>query len=429
MGVRAGIVVTGTEVLTGRVSDRNGPWVSERLGELGIEVSHITCVGDRPGDLASALRFLEGDGVDLIVTTGGLGPTADDLTAAVVGEFAGAEMELDTAMEAKIARIVAEFARRFRLDPEGVREGTRKQAMVPVGGVPIDPQGTAPGIAMAIRDLVAIVLPGPPRELQGMWPRALATTPVEHLLTRAEPYLSESIRMFNLAESTLAKTLREIEQRVDLTAIEVTTCLRGGSELEIDLRFRASETAQAAALVDGLRDAHAKHIYSDAGESIDQVVAEGLLGAAATIAVAESCTGGLLAARLTNRPGSSRYFHGGVVAYSNAAKQSLLGVPAELIAAHGAVSPQVAEAMADGAIKRFGTTIGVGLTGVAGPDGGSEGKPIGYVCLCAKDSAGRVVARDPEIPGARNDIRDRSVAAALHLVRRLLADDGTAAPF
>ena len=167
--VRAGIVVTGTEVLTGRVTDANGPWVSERLAELGVEVAHILVVGDRPDDLEAALRFMAGEGVDLIVTSGGLGPTADDLTAEVVARFAGLEMFLDESMEEKIAGILRGFARRLRLNEDALRAANRKQAMVPEGAIAIDPVGTAPGLVVPAEGSVVVVLPGPPRELQPMW--------------------------------------------------------------------------------------------------------------------------------------------------------------------------------------------------------------------------------------------------------------------
>ena len=176
--VRAGIVVTGTEVLTGRIADRNGPWVSERLAELGVEVAHILVVGDRPDDLEAALRFMAAEGMDLIVTSGGLGPTADDLTAEVVASFAGRELVLDEEVEEKIAAILRGFARRFNFDDEAVREANRKQAMVPEGSIPLDPVGTAPGLVVPADGRVVVVLPGPPRELQPMWPAALATEPL-----------------------------------------------------------------------------------------------------------------------------------------------------------------------------------------------------------------------------------------------------------
>ena len=174
MGVRAGILITGTEVLSGYVTDRNGPWISEQLADLGVEVAEITVVGDRPEDLESALRHMRDERLDLIFTSGGLGPTADDLTAEVVGRFAGRELVLDEEMEQKIADIIARYARRLRFDPEAVREANRKQAMVPEGAVAIDPAGTAPGLVVPADGQVVIVLPGPPRELQEMWPRALA---------------------------------------------------------------------------------------------------------------------------------------------------------------------------------------------------------------------------------------------------------------
>ncbi|HEY1236849.1 MAG TPA: competence/damage-inducible protein A [Solirubrobacterales bacterium] len=416
--VRAGILVTGTEVLSGYVTDRNGPWISERLADLGVEVEEITVVGDRPEDLEGALRHMRDQGLDLIITSGGLGPTADDLTAEMVGRFAGRELVLDKEMEEKIERIIARYARRLRFDPEAVRESNRKQAMVPEGATALDPAGTAPGLVVPADGQVVIVLPGPPRELQEMWPRALAAPAAEEVLGRAEPYRMMSIRMFGIPESELAQTLREIEEDgVELDRLEITTCLRGG-ELVTDVRHRPGSEDAAEALRAGLEKRLGRFTFTETGESIEEVVF-GLLGDR-TIAVAESESGGLLAGRLTLRPGSSKWFAGGVVSYSNESKTKLLGVDAELIEARGAVSQEVAEAMADGALDRFGSDVACAITGVAGPDGGSEEKPVGYVCFCAKTAGGEVLARDPIIPGARNDVRERSVVVALHLVRYLL---------
>ena len=417
-GVRAGILVTGTEVLSGYVTDRNGPWISEHLADLGVEVTEITVVGDRPEDLEAALRHMRDEGLDLIVTTGGLGPTADDLTAEVVGKFAGRKLLLDEGMEQKIADIIARYARRLRFDPEAVREGNRKQAMIPEGATAIDPAGTAPGLVVPADGQVVIVLPGPPRELQEMWPRALAADPAQKVLGRASPYKRMSIRMFGIPESELAKALREIEEDgVPLDQLEVTTCLRGG-ELVTDVRHREGAEGAAEGLRAGLEQRLGDWTYTETGESIEEVVFR-LLGDR-TIAVAESCTGGLLAGRLTLRPGSSKWFAGGVVAYSNEAKEDLLGVDPALIEAHGAVSPEVAAAMADGAIGRFGADVGCAVTGVAGPDGGTEEKPVGYVCFRAKTASGQKLARDPVLPGSRTDVRERSVVVALHIVRYLL---------
>ena len=417
-GLRAGILVTGTEVLSGYVTDRNGPWLSERLADLGVEVEEITVVGDRPEDLEGALRHMRDQGLDLIVTSGGLGPTADDLTAEVVGRFAGRKLVLDEEMEEKIAQIIARYARRLRFDPEAVREGNRKQAMVPEGAVAIDPAGTAPGLVVPADGQVVIVLPGPPRELQDMWPRALAAAPAQEVLGRAEPYRNMSIRMFGIPESELAKALREIEDEgVALDQLEVTTCLRGG-ELVTDVRHRDGSEEAAEGLRAGLAERLGQFTYTESGESIEEVVFR-LLGDR-TIAVAESESGGLLAGRLTLRPGSSQWFAGGVVSYSNESKAKLLGVDPKLIESKGAVSPEVAEAMADGAIERIDADVGCAVTGIAGPDGGSEEKPVGYVCFCAKTAAGERLARDPVLPGNRTDVRERSVVVALHLVRYLL---------
>ncbi len=416
--VRAGIVVTGTEVLTGRIADRNGPWVSERLAELGVEVAHILIVADRPDDLGSALRFLAAEGMDLIVTSGGLGPTADDLTAEVVARFAGRELVLDQGMEEKIAAILRGFARRFRFDEEAVRAANRKQAMVPEGSIPLDPVGTAPGLVVPAGERVVIVLPGPPRELRPMWPAALETPPVREALARATPLLAYTVRMFGIPESEIAKSLREIESGgVDLAAVEITTCLRRG-EIEIDVRYRAEQEPVAEAVRAGLAERHRRYLYSLDGETIDAQVARLLQGR--RLALAESCSGGLLAARITDLPGASDYFAGGVVAYSNEAKAALLGVEEALIEAHGAVSPEVAAAMSTGALERFGADVAVAVTGIAGPGGGSEEKPVGYVCFDARLADGATIARDPVIPGGRDDIRERSALVGMHLLRSLL---------
>ena len=419
--VRAGIVVTGTEVLTGRIVDRNGPWLSEQLAERGVEVAHILVVADRPDDLEAALRFMAAEGMDLIITSGGLGPTADDLTAEIVGRFAGREMVLDEKMEEKIAEILRGFARRAGLvdfDAEALREANRKQAVVPKGSIALDPVGTAPGLVVPAGDSVVVVLPGPPRELQPMWASAVETAPVASVLARATPLRAYTLRMFGTPESEIAKSLREIEEEgVPLPEVEITTCLRRG-EIEIDVRYRdhAAETAEAVRA--GLRERHPRHLFSLDGETIDSQVAGLLQGH--RLGLAESCSGGLLAVRITNLPGASAYLAGGVVSYSNEAKAELLGVDPALIEAKGAVSPEVAEQMARGALERFGADVAVSITGIAGPDGGTEEKPVGYVCFHARLADGTSLARDPVIPGGRPDIRERSALVGMHLLRLLL---------
>jgi nicotinamide-nucleotide amidase len=419
--VRAGIVVTGTEVLTGRISDRNGPWLSEELAGLGVDVAHILVVGDRPDDLGAALRFMAAEGMDLIVTSGGLGPTADDLTAEVVGRFAGREMVLDEEVEEKIEAILRNFARSFNFDPEAVREANRKQAIVPEGAIALDPVGTAPGLVVPADGRLVVVLPGPPRELQPMWPAAVATEPVAALLARATPLHGYTLRMFGVPESEIAKSLREIEAAgVALPEVEITTCLRRG-EIEIDVRYRDAALGTAEAVRSGLQVRHPRHLFSLDGETIDSQVATLLAGH--RLGLAESCSGGLLAARITDLPGASAYMAGGVVSYSNEAKAGLLGVDPALIEAKGAVSHEVAEQMAIGALERFGADVAVSITGIAGPDGGTEEKPVGYVCFHARLADGTALARDPVIPGGRADIRERSALVGMHLLRLLLSGE------
>ena len=419
--VRAGIVVTGTEVLTGRIADRNGPWISERLAELGVDVAHILVVGDRPDDLEAALRFMSAEGMGLIVTSGGLGPTADDLTAEIVARFAGRDLVLDEAVEEKIEAILRGFARRFNFDPEAVREANRKQAMVPEGAIALDPVGTAPGLVVPAEGRLVVVLPGPPRELQPMWPAALETEPVRALLEQATPLHGYTLRMFGVPESEIAKSLREMEtDGITLPEVEITTCLRRG-EIEIDVRYRGEAAGTAEAVKAGLAERHARHLFSLDGETIDSQVAQLLQGR--RLGLAESCSGGLLAARITDMPGASAYMAGAVVSYSNQAKAELLGVDPGLIEEKGAVSAEVAEAMALGALDRFGADVAVSITGIAGPDGGSEAKPVGYVCFNARLADGAAIARDPVIPGGRADIRERSALVGMHLLRILLSGE------
>jgi nicotinamide-nucleotide amidase len=411
---RAGVVVTGSELLTGAVRDVNGPWLARELGGLGFELARIEIVGDRPEDLAAALRHMAG--AEVVVTSGGLGPTADDLTAQVVAEFVGAPMELDTDMQELIHRRVARWAARTGFAGPALDEATRKQAMVPRGAVALPPVGTAPGlVARAPDGGLVVVLPGPPRELQGMWPSVLGSAPFRELLAsvpRAEP---RSLRFFGLPESEIAQTLREIERARDLSTVEVTTCLRR-SELEVDLHPLPGAEELAAELAEEIVERHRRNLLSAVGTTTDELLATALTERGLTVATGESCTGGMLASRLVDRAGSSSYVAGGVVAYSNEAKTALLGVPAEMIAEHGAVSPEVARALADGARERFGASIGVGITGVAGPGGGTEAKPVGYVCLCVTTADGQVLTRDPVLPGSRGDIRERSTDQAMHIL-------------
>jgi len=418
VSARAGIVVTGTEVLTGRVADRNGPWIADRLLELGVELAHVTICGDRQADIAAALQFLAGEGVDLIVTSGGLGPTADDMTVEVVAQFCGRELVLDDVLEEKIAAILKRLRARFtEADFDAVRAANRKQAMVPAGAQILDPVGTAPGVVVTGKPTV-VVLPGPPRELQPMWHTAVQTQGLQEAIAGRTEYRQDMVRMFGLPESGLAETLRDAQGQIDgFERLEITTCLRRG-ELEIVTRYEPDAAPVYAELLGVLREHHARQIFSEDGTLVDDQAAALLAGR--RIATAESCTAGLVAARLTDIPGSSGYVAGGVVAYSNEAKSAMLDVDAELIESYGAVSEPVAEAMARGALGRFSADTAVATTGIAGPGGGTKDKPVGTVCFSVMLADGTKLTRTLLLPGNRSDVRERSTTVAMHLLRRAL---------
>src|SRR3954447_16679445 len=319
--MRAGVVVTGTEVLTGRVADRNGPWLAERLRELGVDVGHVVVVGGRPDGVRRALEFLVGTDVALVLTTGGLGPTADDLTAQVVGEVQGRRSMVDPELERQIAGIVEGLmdGRGWRADPEATAAGVRKQALVPAGATVLDPVGTAPGLVVPPAEgrggPVVVVLPGPPAELQGMWDAAVAAEPVQRALAGRTELRQQTVRLWGTLESQLAATLREHD--AELAGLEITTCLRDG-ELEIVTRYAPDAQPAYDRLAAVLAADFAETLFST-GPTLDELVAGAFADRGLTVATAESCTGGLLAARLTERPGSSAGAAGGGSALSDCA--------------------------------------------------------------------------------------------------------------
>jgi nicotinamide-nucleotide amidase len=426
MASRAGIVVTGTEVLTGRVSDRNGPWLAEQLRQAGVDIAQTVIVGDRPDDLRDALAFVAGAGADLIITSGGLGPTADDLTAEVVASAQGRALHLDVELEGRIAAIVERLmaGRGWTVDPAATSAATRKQAMVPDGAAVLAPVGTAPGLVIPVADgrsgPPVVVLPGPPRELQGMWPAALAEPLVIAALAGRSELRQSTIRLWGIPESELAATLRA--NAGALTGLEITTCLHQG-ELEIVTRYGPGAQSSYDELAVAIEAAHPKAAFSTDGRTVDQIVADALLAQKLTIATAESCTAGLLSGRLTDLAGSSAYVLGGLVVYSNAAKHDLAGVPTELIDRVGAVSAEVATALALGARDRLKADVGVGITGIAGPGGGTAEKPVGlvHVSVAGPDA---IIDRRLNLPGSRADIRTRTVAMTMHMLRELLVPIG-----
>jgi len=414
-------------VLTGRVADRNGPWLAEELRRHGVDIAEVITVGDRPADLRDALRFLIGVGVDLIATSGGLGPTADDLTAEVVASVQGRAMVLDEAWHAHIGEVIDRMGRNrgWSAPDDAIAAGVAKQATVPVGADVLAPTGTAPGFVVPPLDHTGsigagppvIVLPGPPRELQAMWPAAIAVPAIASILSGAGELRQSTLRLANTLEAELAATLRERADLLD--ALEITTCLRD-AEVEIVTRYGAGQQAAYDRFAAMIGETYGPRLFSPDGRTVDDLVAEALLTGELTIASCESCTGGNVAGRLTDRPGSSAYVLGGLVTYSNEAKTTLAGVPSALIQEHGAVSPQVALAMAQGVREVFGADVGISTTGVAGPGGGTPEKPVGLVHLCAVGPQG-MLERRVHLPGTRADVRERTVSIAMHLLRELLS--------
>jgi nicotinamide-nucleotide amidase len=303
--------------------------------------------------------------------------------------------------------------------PESAAAGIAKQAQVPDGATVLEPVGTAPGLVVPVAEgrsgPPVLVLPGPPSELQGMWPAAVASEPVRAALAGATELRQRTLRLWGTPESELAATLRRVDDQ--LTGLEVTTCLRDG-ELEIVTRYGADAEAAYERLQHAVEADFRDRLFS-AGPTVDELVAAALVDRGWTVAVGESCTGGLLAARLTATSGSSAWVLGGVAAYANGAKEQLLDVPVETLAAFGAVSPEVAMALAEGARHRFGADVGVGVTGIAGPSGGTVDKPVGTVKLAAVGPNG-VAERSVVLPGSRDAVRQRTTTLAVHLLRQLL---------
>jgi nicotinamide-nucleotide amidase len=312
------------------------------------------------------------------------------------------------------------MARRgWRADPAATAAGVRKQALVPAGATVLEPVGTAPGLVVPPAEgrtgPTVLVLPGPPSELQGMWPAAVAAAGTQRALAGRAELRQETVRLWGTLESQLAATLREHD--AELAGLEVTTCLREG-ELEIVTRYAPEAQPAYDRLGEVLRQVYGDTLFST-GPTVDELVTTALAERWLTVATAESCTGGLLAARLTDRPGASAFVLGGLALYADRAKEQLAGVPRELLSAHGAVSPEVAGALAEGARERFGAQVGVGVTGIAGPGGGTPDKPVGTVHICAVGPDGRR-AKSVRLPGNRAAVRSRTVTYALHLLRELL---------
>jgi len=411
---RAVVVVTGSELVRGDRPDRNGPFLARELLRLGFEPSRIEIVGDREDELEDALR--DGLQAELCLVSGGLGPTHDDRTVEVVARAAGVELRLDDDLHRQIGAVSRSFAARTGRPYTDFEHGVRKQATVPEGAIDLGLAGTAPGLVLQTAHAVVVVLPGPPGELQRLWPRALETEPLRELIAQTTPPERRFLRFFGATESAVAKALAEAGGDGD--GVEATICARD-FEIHVDLLVEPGAVARAEELSGALTDSLRRYLFATRDASVAELVLTECRRRGLTLATAESCTGGMVAERLTSVPGSSTVFVGSVVAYSDEVKVRELGVPEDVLAEHGAVSPRTAAAMAAGIRERLGADVGVAVTGIAGPGGGTEEKPVGLVYVHADAPKGGLDASF-QFPGDRDSIRRRATATALHLVRRLL---------
>jgi len=381
---------------------------------LGLEPARITIVGDRPEELEAALA--DGFRADLCLVSGGLGPTHDDRTIELVARVAGRPLVVDEALHEEIGAVSRSIAERLRRPYADFEPGVRKQATLPEGAVSLGLAGTAPGVVLQADPAAVVVLPGPPPELQRLWPRALETEPVRRVLERARPPGRRVLRFYGASESAVAKALADAGGDGD--GVEVTICARD-FEIHVDLLVEPGAAERAAELERTLVSPLEHYLFTRDERPVEELVLALCRSRGWTLATAESCTGGLVAARLTSVAGSSEVFAGSIVAYANEVKEHELGVPAAVLAEHGAVSAEAAAAMATGVRAALDVDVGVAVTGIAGPGGGSPEKPVGLVYLHVEtpDGAGALTL---DFAADRETIRRRATVAALHLLRRQL---------
>jgi nicotinamide-nucleotide amidase len=375
---------------------------------LGLEPARVAIVGDDEEELEAALA--EGLSADLCVVSGGLGPTHDDRTVELVARAAGLPLAVDEGLEAEIEAISRAVAERLKRPYSDFEAGVRKQATLPEGAVSLGLAGTAPGLVLQAGEAAVVVLPGPPAELRRLWPRALETQPVTRVLAHATPPVHRVLRFFGASESEVARVLADAGG--EPPGVTATVCARE-FEIHVDLYGPADE------LADTLRERLARHLFSEEERGVEEIVLDLCRTRGWTLATAESCTGGMVAARLTSVPGSSDVFLGSVVAYADRVKEHELDVDAETLERYGAVSAETAAAMASGVRRRLHAKVGVSVTGIAGPGGGTAEKPVGLVYVHAETpeaSHGIEFTYGQD----RDSIRRRATVASLHLVRRLL---------
>ncbi|MEN3336250.1 MAG: nicotinamide-nucleotide amidase [Blastocatellia bacterium] len=407
--LKAEIIAIGSELLTPHRTDTNSLWLTERLNSIGINVHQKTIVGDEENRLEEAIRDALGRS-EVIISTGGLGPTEDDITRKVFARVMGRQLRLDYEILERIRTRLT--SRGFQMTPNNER-----QALVPHGAIPLpNPNGTAPGLRLDEGGKLVVLLPGPPRENQPMFDTYVL--PELEKLSRGVRIAKRLLKVTGMGESQLDDKIAPIYKQY---TNPTTTILFTDSEIELHLTATAESAARAEALVeeltDKLEEAIGDNCYSTKGEQLEEVIGWRLRLKQYTLATAESCTGGLVAERITRVPGASDYFAGSIVSYTNEVKMNLLGVPAEMLEQHGAVSGEVAEAMARGVKQRTGATIGLSVTGIAGPGGGTQAVPVGTVYIGLADDV-TSTNRRLILPGDRHLIRWRASTAALEMVRR-----------
>jgi competence/damage-inducible protein CinA-like protein len=413
---RAAVVVTGSELVRGERTDRNGPFLAAEALQHGLEPARITIVGDAPAELEAVLR--DALQADVCLISGGLGPTHDDRTVELLARAAGVELVVDDELEREIGAVSRAVAERLHRPYADFASGVTKQATRPVTATSIGLAGTAPGLVLrAPTGCVVVILPGPPSELRRLWPNAVASEPFQELLARTRAPGRRVLRLFGVSESAVARALEEAGG--DGEGVEVTICARD-FEIHVDLLVETGADERADALETSLVEPLEQWLFARDERRVEELVLSLATGQGLRLATAESCTGGLVAARLTDVPGSSASFVGGVVAYSDEVKRSELDVSQELLATHGAVSAEVAAAMAEGARARLGADVAVAVTGVAGPGGGTPEKPVGRVHIHAA-GPDRSLTQMLDLPGERGQIRVRATVTALHLLRALLS--------
>ncbi len=352
--------------MRGERTDLNGPFYAREALALGLQPVRVSIVGDDPEELEEALR--EGMQADVCLVSGGLGPTHDDRTLELVARVAGRAMLVDSDLEAEIESVSRTVAERLRRPYADFAPGVVKQATLPEGAVSLGLAGTAPGVVLDTGTCVAVVLPGPPGELRRLWPRALESEPVLRVLARTSPPGRRVLRFYGASESAVARALADAGGDGD--GVEATICARD-FEIHVDLIVEPGADRRADTLAARLREPLERYLFAEDERTVQEVVLELCRERGLSLGTAESCTGGLVAARLTAVPGSSDVFEGGIVAYANEVKAEQLGVPRDVLEEHGAVSAEAARAMAHGACERLGVDVAVAVTGVAGPGGGT----------------------------------------------------------